>query len=202
MSTLNVVKAFSAALLAKGVTAINDAVSAGLSRATWFAGMKTHGVDSANIKTFRAEFDRVVVRHLETRPKFPLTGVEVWLVGAKDAKGTAVTPFSNTKGKKYSKRELETLIRTLRIYWENEFEKSLSGDSKKTTTRTERTRFEQDVRAIYPRLVCFQKLETPTQYELDHLKLIRGVLEHATACDPKAKAEYMSLMQKQSKLIK
>ena len=201
MTTLNVVKtvkAFSAALLAKGVTAIGDAVSAGLSRATWFLALKKHGVNRVNIKDFRPEFDRVVIRYLETK----FVGLELWLIGAKDSKGTAESPFSNTKGKKYSKRELETLIRTLRIHWQNEFEKSLNGDSKKKSTRTERTIFEQDVRAIYPRLVCFQKLETPTQYELDHLKLIKGVIEHATANDPAAKAEYRSLEAKQSKLIK
>jgi len=199
MSTLIVaVKAFSTALVTKGVTAIGDAVSAGVSRAEWFAGMKKHGVDIGNVKTFRPEFDRVCIGFLAQK----FTGLEAWLLGAKDSKGTAESPFSNTKGKKYSKRELETLVRTLRIYWQNEFEKSLSGDAKKTTARTERTIFEQDVRAIYPRLVCFQRLETPTQYELDHLRLIRGVIEHAVANDPAAKAEYRSLEAKQSKLIK
>ena len=201
MTTLNVVKtvkAFSSVLVNKGIAAIGDAVSAGLSRVVWFAGMKKHGVDSANVKTFRPEFDRVCLGYLET--KHP--GLSPWLVETKDAKGTVTSPFVNTKGKKYSKRELETLIRTLRIHWQNEFEKSLNGDSKKKSTRADRTIMQQDVRAIYPRLVCFQKLETPTQYELDHLKLIRNVLEHATACDPKAKAEYRSLEAKQSKLIK
>ena len=201
MTTLNVVKtvkAFSTMLVAKGIAAIGDAVNAGLSRATWFLALQKHGVNRVNIKDFRPEFDRVVIRYLETK----FVGLEAWLVGAKDAKGTAESPFVNTKGKKYSKRELETFIRTLRIHWQNEFEKSLNGDTKKTATRTERTIMQQDVRAIYPRLVCFQKLETPTQYELNHLKLIRNVLEHAVACDPAAKAEYRSLEAKQSKLIK
>jgi len=199
MSNLNVVvKAFSRTLVANGVTAIGDGIAANLSRTKWFAGMKKHGVDIGNVKTFRPEFDRVCVQYLETR----FEGLEAWLVGAKESKGTAISPFVNSKGKKYSKRELETLVRTLRIYWQNQFEKSLSGDAKKTTARTERTIFEQDVRAIYPRMVAFQKLETPTQYELDHLRLIRGVIEHAVANDPAAKAEYRSLEAKQSKLIK
>ena len=192
------VKAFSAALVTKGINAIGQSIEAGLARAEWFAGMKKHGVDSANVKTFRPEFDRVCVGYLETK----LPGLEVWLIGAKDSKGTAESPFVNTKGKKYTKRALETLIRTLRIHWQNEFEKSLNGETKKTATRTERTIFEQDVRAIHPRMVAFQKLETPTQYQMDHLKLIRGVIEHAIANDPKAKAEYISLQAKQSKLIK
>ena len=192
------VKAFSVALVTKGINAIGQSIEAGLARAEWFAGMKRHGVNSANVKTFRPEFDRVCIGYLETK----FAGLEVWLIGAKDSKGTAESPFVNTKGKKYSKRELETLIRTLRIHWQNEFEKSLNGDTKKTATRTERTIMQQDVRAVYPRMVAFQKLETPTQYELDHLKLIRGVIEHAIANDPKAKAEYISLQAKQSKLIK
>ena len=192
------VKSFSASLVTKGINAIGQSIEAGLARAEWFAGMKRHGVNSANVKTFRPEFDRVCIGYLETK----FAGLEAWLIGAKDSKGTAESPFVNTKGKKYTKRELETLIRTLRIHWQNEFEKSLNGDTKKTTTRTERTIFEQDVRAIHPRMVAFQKLETPTQYEMDHLKLIRGVIEHAIANDPKAKAEYMSLQAKQSKLIK
>ena len=192
------VKAFSAALVTKGISAMDKTIEAGLARAEWFAGMKRHGVNSANVKEFRPEFDRVCIGYLETK----FAGLEAWLVGAKDSKGTAESPFVNTKGKKYSKRELETLIRTLRIHWQNEFEKTLNSDTKKTATRTERTIFEQDVRAIHPRLVAFQKLETPTQYQMDHLKLIRGVIEHAIANDPKAKAEYISLQAKQSKLIK
>ena len=201
MGTLNVgatVKAFSTMIVAKGIAAIGDAVHAGLSRATWFAALKKHGVDSANVKEFRPEFDRVVIRYLETRFK----GLEVWLVEAKESKGTAESPFLNTKGKKYNKRELETLIRTLRIHWQNEFEKSLNGDTKKTAIRTERTIMQQDIRAVYPRMVAFQKLETPTQYELEHLKLIRGVIEHAIANDPAAKADYTSLLAKASKFIK
>ena len=201
MGTLNVVKtvkAFSSVLVTKGIAAIGDAVTAGLSRTAWFLALKKHGVNITNVKAFRPEFDRVCIGYLET--KYP--GLSLWLVGAKDAKGTATSPFVNTKGKKYSKRELETLIRALRTYWQNEYEKSLSGDSKKKSTRADRTIMQQDVRAIYPRMVAFQKLETPTQYELDHLKLVRGVLEHAVACDPKAKAEYRSLEAKQSKLIK
>ena len=51
-------------------------------------------------------------------------------------------------------------------------------------------------------MVAFQKLETTTQNEMDPLKLIRGVIEHAIANDPKAKREYISLQAKQSKLIK
>ena len=201
MGTLNVVatvKAFSSMLVTKGIAAIGDAVNAGQTRATWFAGMKKHGVDSANVKTFRPEFDRVCLGYLET--KHP--GLSPWLVETKDAKGTVTSPFVNTKGKKYTKRELETLIRALRIYWQNEFEKFLTGDTKKKTTRADRTIFEQDIRAVYPRMVAFQNLKTPTQYELDHLKLIRGVLEHATANDPAAKAEYRSLEAKQLKMVK
>jgi len=201
MSTLKAVvtvKAFSSVLVAKGIAAIGDAVSAGLSRAEWFMALKKHGINRVNIKDFRREFDRVVIRYLETR----FNGLEVWLVGAKESKGTVESPFLNSKGKKYSKRELETLIRALRIYWENEFEKSLNGDSKKKSTRADRTIMEQDIRALYPRLVAFQKLETPTQYELDHLKLIKGVIEHAVACDPKAKAEFQALENKQTKMIK
>jgi hypothetical protein len=192
------VKAFSVALVTKGINAIGQSIEAGLARAEWFAGMKRHGVDSANVKEFRPEFDRVCVGYLETK----LAGLEVWLIGAKDSKGTVESPFANTKGKKYTKRELETLIRTLRIHWQNEFEKSLNGDTKKTATRTERSLMQQDVRAVYPRMVAFQKLETPTQYELDHLKLIRGVIEHAIANDPAAKADYNSLLAKASKSIK
>ena len=192
------VKAFSVALVTKGINAIGQSIEAGIARAEWFAGMKRHGVDSANVKTFRPEFDRVCIGFLEIK----LTGLEVWLILHEDSKGTVESPFSNTKGKNYTKRELETLIRTLRIHWQNEFEKSLNGDTKKTATRTERSLMQQDVRAVYPRMVAFQKLETPTQYQMDHLKLIRGVIEHAIANDPAAKAEYMSLQAKQSKLVK
>ena len=198
VKTVKAVKAFSTMTIAKGVAAIGDAVNAGLSRAVWFLALQQHGVNRVNIKDFRPEFDRVVIRYLETK----FVGLEAWLVGAKESKGTAESPFLNTKGKKYSKRELETLIRALRAHWQNEFEKSLNGDSKKTATRTERTIMQQDVRAVYPRMVAFQKLETPTQYELNHLKLIRGVIEHAVACDPAAKAELQALEAKQSKLIK
>ena len=81
----------------------------------------------------------------------------------------------------------------------DQFEKHLNGESKTKTERTKRTIFTQDVRALHPRLVAFQRLETPTQYEMDHLRLIRGVIEHAIAHDPQAKAEFNALEAKKAK---
>ena len=202
MSTSNVgavpVKAFSTALIEQGVSAIGSTIQAGLLRAAWFQALKKHGVDMGNVKSFKPEFERVALGYLETK----FEGLAIWIARSEQSKGTALSPFVNTKGVQYTKREIETLIRTLRIYWENEFIRTLNGESRTKTTRVERTLFEQDVRAFYPRLVAFQKLETPTQYELDHLRLIRGVIEHAIAFDSAAKAEFNQLEAKASRLIK
>jgi len=192
------VKAFSTALIKQGVSAIGSTIQAGLLRAEWFKALKKHGVKLTNIKEFRKEFDRTAVGYLETK----FEGLGAWMIGAKDSKGTIQAPFVNTKGAKYTKREIETLIRTLRIFWENEFIRTLTGESRTKMTRVERTVFEQDVRAFYPRLVAYQRLENPLQYQLDHLRLIQGVIEHAIAFDPKAKVEFNQLEAKASKLIK
>ena len=195
---MSTIKMFSANLVKLGVDATTAEIDAALTLAEFHARLKRHGVDAANIKEYRPEFDRIALSYLDGKHK----GFIAWLDGAKDSKGTVESPFLNTKGKPYTKRECEALVRALRKKRVDAYEKHLNGQGKSKTERTKRTIFEQDVRAIHPRLVAFQKLETPTQYELDHLRLIRGVIEHAIANDPAAKAEFNSLEAKQAKATK
>jgi hypothetical protein len=195
---MSTIKLFSANLISLGVKATTSEIDASLALAEFHARLKRHGVDRANIKEYRHEFDRVALGYLDTKHK----GFSAWLDGAKDSKGTVESPFINTKGACYTKRECEALVRALRKKRVEAFEKSLNGADKTTTERTKRTIFTQDVRALHPRMVAFQKLETPTQYEMDHLRLIKGVIEHAVAHDPQAKAEFNALEAKQAKAIK
>ena len=192
------VKLFSNALITKGVNAINTEINAAQALLEFHKGLKRHGVDKANIKEYRAEFDRVAIAYLDSKHK----GFRDWLDGAKDSKGTVESPFVNTKGKAYTKRECGALVRALRKRRVETYEKFLTGESKSTIEKTKYTIFAQDVRAIFPRLEAFQKLKSPTQYEMDHLRLIRGVLEHAIAHDPQAKQEYLAFEKKASKMIK
>ena len=195
---MSTIKLFSANLVSLGVKATTSEIDAALNLATFHARLKRHGVDRANIKEYRHEFDRVALGYLDEKHE----GFSAWLDGAKDSKGTVESPFLNQKDKCYTKRECEALIRALRKKRVEAFEKHLNGADKTTTERTKRTIFTQDVRALHPRMVAFQKLETPTQYEMDHLRLIRGVIEHAVAHDPQAKAEFNALEAKQAKAIK
>jgi hypothetical protein len=195
---MSTIKLFSASLVSLGAKAISTDIDAAIQRAKFHARLKRHGVDRANIKEYRHEFDRVAIAYLDEKHK----GFAAWLDGAKDSKGTVESPFLNEKGKCYTKRDCEALVRALRKKRVEAFEKSLNGDDKTTTERTKRTIFTQDVRALHPRMVAFQKLETPTQYEMDHLRLIRGVIEHAVAHDPQAKAEFNALEAKQAKATK
>jgi len=195
---MSTIKLFSANLISLGVKATTSEIDASLALAEFHARLKRHGVDRANIKEYRHEFDRVALGYLDTKHK----GFSAWLDGAKDSKGTVESPFVNQKGKCYTKRECEALVRALRKKRVDTYEKHLNGADKTKTERTKRTIFTQDVRALHPRMVAFQKLETPTQYEMDHLRLIRGVIEHAVAHDPQAKAEFNALEAKQAKATK
>ena len=195
---MSTIKLFSANLISLGVKATTKEIDASLALAEFHKKLKSHGVDRANIKEYRHEFDRVAIAYLNEKHE----GFSAWLDGAKDSKGTVESPFLNQKNKCYTKRDCEALVRALRKKRVEAFEKSLNGADKTTTERTKRTIFTQDVRALHPRMVAFQKLETPTQYEMDHLRLIRGVIEHAVAHDPQAKAEFNALEAKQAKAIK
>ena len=195
---MSTIKLFSANLISLGVKATTSEIDAALALAEFHSRLKRHGVDRANIKEYRHEFDRVALGYLDTKHK----GFSAWLDGSKDSKGTVESPFLNQKGKPYTKRECEALVRALRKKRVDTYEKHLNGADKTKTERTKRTIFTQDVRALHPRMVAFQKLETPTQYEMDHLRLIRGVIEHAVAHDPQAKAEFNALEAKQAKAIK
>ena len=195
---MSTIKLFSANLVSLGVKATTCEIDASLALAEFHARLKRHGVDRANIKEYRYEFDRVAMAYLDSKH----TGFIAWLDGAKDSKGTVESPFLNGKGKPYTKRECEALIRALRKRRVEAYEKHLNGADKTTTERTKRTIFTQDVRALHPRLVAFQKLEEPTQYQMDHLRLLRGVIEHAVAHDPEAKAEFNALEAKQAKATK
>jgi hypothetical protein len=195
---MSTIKLFSANLVSLGVKATTSEIDASLALAEFHARLKRHGVDRANIKEYRHEFDRVALGYLDTKHK----GFSAWLDGSKDSKGTVESPFLNQKGKPYTKRECEALVRALRKKRVDTYEKHLNGADKTKTERTKRTIFTQDVRALHPRMVAFQKLETPTQYEMDHLRLIKGVIEHAVAHDPQAKAEFNALEAKQAKATK
>lgn len=198
MTTTSTIKPFSAGLVSLGVSATDKQIDAELTLAEFHKRLKRHGVNAANIKDYKPEFGRIALAYQESKH----TGFIAWLNGAGDMKGTVESPFLNGAGKAYTKRDCESLVRALTARRMDQYEKHLNGESKTKVERTKRTIFTQDVRALHPRLVAFQKLETPTQYELDHLRLIRGVIEHAIAHDPQAKAEFNSLEAKQAKAIK
>ena len=198
MTTTSTVKPFSANLVSLGVKAITTEIDAQLTIAEFHKRLKRHGVNAANIKEYKPEFGRIALAYQES--KHP--GFILWLEEAKDMKDAVESPFKNKNGKPYTKRECNSLVRGLTGRRMEQYEKHLNGESKTKTERTKRTIFTQDVRALHPRLVAFQRLESPTQYELEHLKLIRGVIEHAIAHDPQAKAEFNSLEAKQAKAVK
>ncbi len=198
MTTVTV-KAFSAALVNKGVSAIGTGMAAAAAKLEFFKGLKTHKVDSGNIKDFRAEFDRVAIAYIDTLFE---EKVSTWLKGAASLKGDSASPFKNTKGKVLTKRDLEQWRNAIRKNWVDQYEQALRGKLKEAGTKTKRTVFEADVRALYPRLAAYQKIETPTQYEVDQMKLVRSCIEHAVAGCPAAKTEYAALMRKAEKAIK
>lgn len=192
-------KPFTKAIVDLGVKATTHEIGATEALLDFHLKLKRHGVDLANIKEYRVEFDNVALAYLDTKHK----GFSAWLEGAKDLKGTAESPFIKpSTGKYYTKRECEALVRALRARRVDTYEKHLNKEVKKKGERVERTQMERDVIAIYPRMAAFQKLETPTQYELEHIKLQRAVLEHAIAHDPKAKQAYVELEKKATKAIK
>ena len=53
MTTTAAVKAFSAVLINKGVSAIGTGATAAMAKLEFFKRLKTHKVDSGNIKSFR-----------------------------------------------------------------------------------------------------------------------------------------------------
>jgi len=200
MSTVTpAVKAFSSTLINKGVSAIGTGATAATAKLEFFKGLKTHKVDSANIKSFRNEFDRVAVSYLDTLFE---EKVSAWLAKSAQLKGDSASPFKNVKGKALTKRDIEQWRNAIRKNWVDQYEQALRGKLKEAGTKTKRTVFEADVKALYPRLAAYQRIEAPTQYEIDQLKLIRSVMDHAVAGCPNAKAEYASLMKKAEKLIK
>jgi hypothetical protein len=198
MTTTSTIKPFSAGLVSLGVSVTAKEIDAKLTLDNFHKRLKRHGVNAANIKDYEPEFGRIALAYQESKH----TGFIAWLNGAGDMKGTVESPFKNGNGKLYTKRECEALVRALTWKRMDQYEKQLNGESKTSSKRTERSLFTQDVRALHPRLVAFQRLVEPTQYELDHLKLIRGVIEHAIAHDPQAKAEFNSLESKQAKATK
>ena len=201
MSTVTLaVKAFSSTLINKGVNAIGTGAIAATAKLEFFKGLKTHKVDSANIKSFRNEFDRVAVAYMDTL--FEIEKVSAWMAKSAQLKGDSASPFKNVKGKPLSKRDLEQWRNAIRKNWVDQYEQALRGKLKEAGSKTKRTVFEADVKALYPRLAAYQRIEGPTQYEIDQLKLIRSVMDHAVAGCPAAKTEYASLMKKAEKLIK
>jgi hypothetical protein len=198
MSTVPV-KAFSATLINKGVSAIGSGMTAATAKLEFFKGLKTHKVDSGNIKDFRPEFDRVAIAYLDTLFE---EKVSTWLAKSGQLKGDTASPFKSVKGKVLTKRDLEQWRNAIRKNWVDQYEQALRGKLKEAGTKTKRTVFEADVKAMYPRLAAYQKIESPTQYEVDQMKLVRACIEHAVAGCPAAKTEYAALMRKSEKLIK
>ena len=199
MTTTATVKVFSAALVSKGVNAIGTGAIAATAKLEFFKGLKTHKVDSANIKSFRTEFDRVALAYMDTLFE---EKVSAWLAKSGQLKGDTASPFNSAKGKALSKRDLEQWRNAIRKNWVDQYEQALRGKLKEAGTKTKRTVFEADVKALYPRLAAYQRIEAPTQYEIDQMKLVRSCIEHAVAGCPQAKIEYASLMKKAEKLIK
>jgi hypothetical protein len=202
--TAPIVKAFSATLINKGVSAISTGAAALEAKLEFFKGLKTHKVDSANVKEFREQFDRVAIAYIDTlyaeeKSKSP---VSTWLKGADKMRGDAESPFKTRKGKALTKRDLEKWRNAIRKNWVDQYEQALRGKLKETGTRTKRSIFESDVKAMYPRLAAYQKIESPTQREVDQMKLVRACIEHAIAGCPNAKSEYVALMRKAEKAIK
>ena len=199
MTTTAAVKAFSSTLISKGVNAIGTGAIAATAKLEFFKGLKTHKVDSANIKSFRTEFDRVALAYMDTLFE---EKVSAWLAKSGQLKGDTASPFNSAKGKALSKRDLEQWRNAIRKNWVDQYEQALRGKLKEAGTKTKRTVFEADVKALYPRLAAYQRIEAPTQYEIDQMKLVRSCIEHAVAGCPQAKIEYASLMKKAEKLIK
>jgi hypothetical protein len=200
MSTVTpIVKAFSAALVIKGVNAIGTGMVAATAKLEFFKGLKTHKVDSGNIKSFRNEFDRVALAYMDTLFE---EKVSTWMAKAGQLKGDSVSPFKSVKGKALTKRDLEQWRNAIRKNWIDQYEQALRGKLKEAGTKTKRTVFEADVKAMYPRLAAYQRIEAPTQYEIDQMKLVRACIEHAVAGCPQAKIEYASMMRKAEKAIK
>jgi hypothetical protein len=198
------VKAFSATLINKGVSAIGSGMTAAAAKLEFFKGLKSHKVDSANVKQFKDQFDRVAMAYIDTlyaeeKIKSP---VSTWVKGAASMKGDTVSPFKTLKGKALTKRDLEQWRNAIRKNWVDQYEQALRGKLKETGTRTKRSIFESDVKAMYPRLAAYQKIESPTQREIDQMKLVRACIEHAIAGCPNAKSEYAALMRKAEKAIK
>ena len=202
--TAPTVKAFSATLINKGVNAIGTGATALQAKLEFFKGLKTHKVDSANVKEYREQFDRVAMAYLDTlyADEKNAKPVSTWMKGAASMRGDAESPFKTLKGKALTKRDLEKWRNSIRKNWVDQYEQALRGKLKETGTRTKRSIFESDVKAMYPRLAAYQKIESPTQREVDQMKLVRACIEHAIAGCPNAKSEYVALMRKAEKAIK
>jgi hypothetical protein len=202
--TAPIVKAFSATLINKGVSAIGSGMTAAAAKLEFFKGLKSHKVDSANVKQFKDQFDRVAIAYLDTvfADDKNIKPVSTWLKGAEKMRGDAESPFKTLKGKALTKRDLEQWRNSIRKNWVDQYEQALRGKLKETGSKTKRSIFEADVKAMYPRLAAYQRIEVPTQYEVDQMKLVRACIEHAVAGCPNAKSEYASLMRKAEKAIK
>jgi len=188
MPSVNV-KAFSPALIAKGVQAITATITANQSQAEFFTGLKKAGVDMANVRKYKDQFGRVVMAYLDTKYQGAVK-VEKWLESNADLKGTAETPFLKGKGKQagkpYSKRDLESMIRGMVNFWMDTYVSFLKGTKKGSDSPAAKPTFVKDVEAAWPRMAALQRMESPTSNEVAAIKLWKAVIDHAIASCPEA----------------
>jgi len=194
------VKAFSPALVGKGVTAALDRLAANVSLAAYFKHLKaTHKVDLANIKQYQGEFDRVSIAYLDVKlnaddidedAKRKAKVVTKWLASASDLKGNAESPFlkreGKNKGKPYTKRDLESSVRGFTREWMGQYERFLTGTKRDKGERTEKPVFVKHIEAAWPQRAALQKLETPTTAEVKAINLWTALIDHAVASCPEA----------------
>jgi len=194
------VKAFSPALVSKGVTAALDRLIANKSLAAYFKHLKTtHKVDLANIKQYQGEFDRVSIAYLDVKlnaddidddAKRKAKVVTKWLASASDLKGNAESPFlkreGKNKGKPYTKRDLESSVRGFTREWMGQYERFLTGTKRDKGERKEKPVFVRDIEAAWPRRAALQKIESPTTAEYEQIKLWTALIDHAVASCPEA----------------
>jgi len=196
------VKAFSPALVGKGVTAALDRLVANKSLAAYFKHLKaTHKVDLANLNSYKDEFDRVSIAYLDIKLNTDFGDEEIdakrkakvvtkWLANAGDLKGNAESPFlkreGKNKGKPYTKRDLESSVRGFTREWMGQYERFLTGTKRDKGERKEKPVFVKHIEAIWPLRVALQKLETPTTAEVKAINLLTAAIDHAVASCPDA----------------
>ena len=83
---MSTIKLFSANLISLGVKATTSEIDASLALAEFHARLKRHGVDRANIKEYRHEFDRVAIAYLDEKHE----GFSAWL---RIAQSSALLPY-------------------------------------------------------------------------------------------------------------